>query len=245
MTDHDKDDAIAAAAEAVADATGSGTADDRPTYAYYPAFRAKDDLHDKALGITHEADMLLKEWDDRVHVRGVYSTVAFRTDADFMMWWVARSPDDVQELMSEFRRTPLGRGVVQTHAFLGVHRPPEVAKDHVPAFMTGAAPKKYLNVYPFVRSHDWYLIPREERAALLREHGEMGREFPGVLANTTSNFGIGDWEWILAFEADELTEIVDCIRRLRDAKARKFTSVEIPFLTGVRKSLGDAVGDAL
>ena len=39
---------------------------------------------------------------------------------------------------------------------------------------------------------------------MLREHGEMGREFPDVLANTTSAFGLGDWEWILAFEADDL-----------------------------------------
>ncbi len=224
------------------------TNDQRPTYAYYPAFRTTRGLRDGAvdhLGIAHEAEVLFKEWDDRVHLRGVYSTVAFRTDADLMMWWVARSPDDVQELLAAFRRTGLGRGVEQTHAFLGVHRPPEVAKDHVPAFMKGEGPKRFLNVYPFVRSHDWYLIPQQERAELLREHGEMGREFPGVLANTTSNFGIGDWEWILAFEADELTEIVDCIRRLRDARARRYTSVEVPFLTGVRKVLAEVVRDVI
>src|SRR5204863_8729592 len=118
--------------------TMTDTEDQRPTYAYYPAFRASPELYGAdSFGITHEAEQLLKEWDDRVHVRGVYSTVAFRTDADLMMWWVARSPDDVQELMAEFRRTPLGRGLEQTHAFLGVHRPPEVAKDHVPAFIKG------------------------------------------------------------------------------------------------------------
>src|SRR5262249_13875797 len=97
------------------------TDDDRPTYAYYPAFRAKEELRGQdSLGITHEAEQLFKEWDERVHVRGIYSTVAFRTDADLMMWWVARSPDDVQELLAELRRTPLGRGLEQTHAFLGV-----------------------------------------------------------------------------------------------------------------------------
>src|SRR5207253_6907581 len=123
------------------------------------------------LGLAHEAEVLFKEWDDRVTVRGVYSTVAFRTDADLMTWWVARSPDDVQELLVAFRRTGLGRGLEQTHAFLGVHRPPEVAKDHLPAFLKGEAARTYLNVYPFVRSTDWYLLPREERADLLREHG--------------------------------------------------------------------------
>ncbi|MGZ4136460.1 MAG: chlorite dismutase family protein, partial [Actinomycetota bacterium] len=80
-------------------------------------------------------------------------------------------------------------------------------------------------------------------AALLAEHGLMGREFPDVLANTTSAFGIGDWEWILAFEADELDRIVDCIRRLRQADARRYTKEEVPFVTGIRKDVRDAVRD--
>ena len=85
--------------------------------------------------------------------------------------------------------------------------------------------------------------PADERATLLREHGEAGREFPEVLANTTSAFGINDWEWILAFEADELDRIVDCIRRLREAEARRFTKVEVPFVTGIRKDVRIAFGD--
>ena len=98
-------------------------------------------------------------------------------------------------------------------------------------------------MYPFVRTPEWYLLPKEERGGLLAEHGVMGREFPDVLANTTSAFGLGDWEWILAFEADELDRLVDCIRRLRDAEARRFTKVEIPFVTGIRKQLRDALDD--
>jgi chlorite dismutase len=98
-------------------------------------------------------------------------------------------------------------------------------------------------VYPFVRSPEWYLLPRDERSELLAEHGAIGREFPDVLANTTSAFGLGDWEWILAFETDELPSLVDCIRRLRDARARAFTKVEIPFITGIRKPVAEAFED--
>jgi peroxiredoxin len=94
-----------------------------------------------------------------------------------------------------------------------------------------------------VRTPEWYLLPREERGEFLREHGVIGREFPDVLANTTSGFGLGDWEWILAFEADELDSIVDCIRRLRDTKARLFTKEEVPFVTGIRKDVAGAVDD--
>ena len=131
-----------------------------------------------------------------------------------------------------------GLGAEQTHKAQS-----EFTADHLPAFLRGEAPRAYLSVYPFVRTPEWYLLPAEERSAMLREHGEMGREFPDVLANTTSAFGLGDWEWILAFEADDLSRLVDCIRRLRAAEARRFTKVEVPFVTGIRKELPDAVRD--
>jgi chlorite dismutase len=217
------------------------------TYAYYPVFRTTPELGSRPAhdldAIAHEAELLLKEWSDRVTVRGVYSTVGFRPDADLLMWWVSTSPDDLQDLLIAFGRTPLGRRLQLSWAFMGVVRPAEFSKDHQPAFAKGVPPKKYACVYPYVRTSEWYLLPPEERGALLREHGEMGREFPDVLANTTSAFGLSDWEWILAFEADDLSRIVDCLRRLRDAKARAYTKEEVPFVTGIRKDFVDAVRD--
>ncbi len=217
------------------------------TFAYYPVFRAHPDLAERARAdvdsMAHEADILLKEWSDRVAVRGTYSTVGFRPDADLMMWWIGRSPDDLQEMLVAFRRTPLGRRLDLSWAFMGLVRAAEFSKDHLPAFARGEPPRRYLCVYPYVRTGEWYLLPPEQRAELLREHGEMGREFPDVLANTTSSFGLTDWEWILAFEADDLARIVDCIKRLRDARARAYTKEEVPFVTGIRKELADAVRD--
>lgn len=141
--------------------------------------------------------------------------LGFRPDSDVAMWWIADSADAIQAMLADLDRSSLGSMLTQSWAFLGVRRPPEVAKEHVPSFMEGAAPKKYIVIYPFVRTAEWYLMPKKHRADLLREHGNMGREFPGILANTTSGFALGDWEWILAFEADELTDLVDCMRRLR------------------------------
>jgi hydrogen peroxide-dependent heme synthase len=220
---------------------------DELTYAYYPVFRGTEDLRQHSSGeldqIAHDAEILLKEWSERVTVRGTYSTVGFRPDAELMMWWVGRAADELQELLVAFGRGALGRRLQLTHAFLGVVRPAEFAKDHLPAFLKGDPAKRYLSVYPFVRTPEWYLLPPDERAALLREHGEMGREYPDVLANTTSAFGLGDWEWILAFEADDLSRLVDCVRRLRDSKSRLYVKVETPFVTGVRKDLLEAVRD--
>ena len=217
------------------------------TYAYFPVFRATPELGGRPSSdvdaIAHEAEILFKEWSDRVTVRGAYSTVGFRPDADLMLWWVGSSADDLQDLLIAFRRTPLGRRLDLTWAFMGLVRRAEFSKDHQPAFVRGAAPKKYACVYPYVRTSEWYLLPAGERSGLLSEHGEFGREFPDVQANTTSAFGLGDWEWILAYEADDLSRIVDCLRRLREAKARAFTKEEVPFVTGIRKELVVAIRD--
>lgn len=213
-------------------------------YALYPVFKASRtfrelDLDDAA----QEVEDLFTSWEGRVAVRGVYSTVGFRADSDLMLWLVGPSADDVQEALVAFGRTRAGRSLDISWTFLGAVKPAEFTADHAPAFVKGDPPKRYLNVYPFVRTPEWYLLPRDERAEMLREHGVIGREYPDVLANTTSAFGLNDWEWILAFEADELDRLVDCIRRLRDAAARRFTKEEVPFVTGIRKDVRAAFAD--
>lgn len=214
-------------------------------YAYYPVFRATPELRERNASFfsdqTDEVAALFDKFSDRVSVRGTYLAAGLRPDTDLLFWWVGSSADDHQELLVEFRRTPLGRGLELTHAFLGVTRPAEFNPDHLPAFLSGKEPRKYITVYPFVRTEDWYLMPAEERSKLLRDHGQMGREFPDVLPNTTSAFGISDWEWILAFEADDLARIVDCIRRLREAEARRYTKLDIPFIVGIRGELREVI----
>jgi peroxiredoxin len=226
----------------------SDTTDDTGTvYALYPAFRARDGFRDLSADgsadVVQEVENLYKSFDGRVEVRGTYSTVGFRHDTDLLLWLVASAPEDLQAFVAEFRRTQAGRLTDLVWTFMGVVKPAEFTADHRPAFVKGVPPKTFLCVYPFVRTPEWYLLPREERGALLAEHGVVGREFPDVLANTTSAFGLGDWEWILAFEADRADMLVDCIRRLRDAKARLYTKEEIPFVTGIRKSVADAFAD--
>ena len=173
----------------------------------------------------------------------IWSQNSLRPDADLMMWWVGPSPDVLQDMLVAFRRTSLGKRLDLAWAFMGLVRPAEFSSDHAPAFVRGDQPKKYLCVYPFARTPEWYLLPPDRRAELLLEHGGIGREFPEVLANTTSAFGLNDWEWILAFEADRLDRIVDCIRRLREAEARRYTKVEVPFVTGIRKEFAAAALD--
>ena len=94
-----------------------------------------------------------------------------------------------------------------------------------------------------MRSYEWYLLPDEERRDMLAEHGKMARGYPDVRANTVASFALGDYEWMLAFEADELHRIVDLMRDLRARRARRHVREEVPFYTGVRKPIAELVAD--
>jgi peroxiredoxin len=176
-------------------------------------------------------------------VRGVYTVSGYRHDADLLLWLVGPTADGLQDAFIAFRRTALGLALDPFWSAIGVHREAEFAKSHTPAFYRGEGPRGYVCVYPFVRSYEWYLLAPRKRAEMLAEHGRMARAFPQVKANTVSAFALGDYEWLLAFEADELPPIVDLMRHLRAAEARRHTRHELPFLTGRRRPLAAAVAD--
>src|SRR6516225_8291035 len=175
--------------------------------------------------------------------RGCYDVQGLRADADYMFWWTAPSADDLQEVYSRFRRTRLGRASEPVWSAMALHRPAEFNKGHIPAFLAGEEARNYVSVYPFVRSYEWYLLDPADRRRMLAEHGMMAREYPDVRANTVSCFSLNDYEWMLAFEADELHRIVDLMRHLRGAEARRHTRVEIPFFTGRRKPVAELLAD--
>ena len=179
---------------------------------------------------------------DDLSIRGWYDVAGLRADADLMVWWHAPTSETLQDAYHALRRSTLGQSISPVWSQVGLHRPAEFNKGHVPAFMAEEEPGGHLCVYPFVRSYEWYLLPDEERRAMLAEHGMMARPYPDVRANTVSSFALGDYEWLLAFEADDLHRIVDLMRALRSAAARRHTREEIPFYTGRRRELKEILG---
>src|SRR6476659_3700869 len=192
-------------------------------YTAWSVFRSARPLgDDDRPALAAEVDELFEQLAAKdVTVRGTYDVSALRADADVMIWWHAPTADALQEAYSHLRRTALGAHLEPVWSNLALHRPAEFNKSHVPAFLADEQPRAYVCVYPFVRSYEWYLLLDEERRALLAEHGRMAREYPDVRANTVASFALGDYEWILAFEADELHRIVDLMRHLRASSARR------------------------
>jgi peroxiredoxin len=213
-------------------------------YTTWSVFRAADRLGEDRADAVREVEELVDQLAAKdVVVRGFYDVAGLRADADVVVWMHAASSDDLQDAYHRLRRTAFGRVLEPVWSQMALHRPAEFNKSHVPAFLAEEEARQYVCIYPFVRSYEWYLLPDEERRELLKEHGQMGRDYPDVRANTVASFALGDYEWILAFEADELHRIVDLMRHLRGSRARLHVREEIPFYTGRRRPVADLIAD--
>jgi len=174
-----------------------------------------------------------------VVVRGFYDVSGLRADADLMIWLTGQTAEGLQHGLRILRRTAELAPLLPTWNALGVHREAEFSRSHAPAFLRGLAPKPWLTVYPFVRSYEWYLLPEEERRTMLADHGRAGGAYPQVQTNTVASFALGDYEWILALEADDPLDLVDLMRHLRATEARRHVREEVPFFTGRRVSVDE------
>jgi chlorite dismutase len=212
-------------------------------YTMWSVFRLRDLLGDadRAAEAQEVQALFDKLAADDVVVRGTYDVAGLRADADLMVWWHAPTSEQLQGAYHELRRTTFGRRLDPVWSQMALHRPAEFNKSHIPAFLADEEARAHVCVYPFVRSYEWYLLDDGERRRLLAEHGQMARDYPDVRANTVASFALGDYEWMLAFEADELYRIVDLMRHLRGSETRRHVREEVPFFTGARADVADLV----
>jgi chlorite dismutase len=213
-------------------------------YTMWSVFRLADTLGQTADRAAEgaEVEKLFAELAEAdVVVRGVYDVAGLRADADVMVWWHAATSEELQDAYHRFRRTAFGTRLEPVWSQMALHRPAEFNKSHVPAFLNEEEPKRHVCVYPFVRSYEWYLLDDSERRRMLAEHGKMARDYADVRANTVASFALGDYEWLLAFEADDLSRIVDLMRHLRASDARRHVREEVPFYTGARAGIAELV----
>lgn len=207
-------------------------------YLQFAVFRAiPGALGSEREELTKEAQQFFAdlEAEGKVVVRGIYDNTGIRADADFMIWWHAEDFEELQKALADFRRTTtLGQLLEVAWLGNGLHRPAEFNKSHLPSFIMGEDPEAWVTVYPFVRSYEWYLLDPQERRRILANHGKAARDFADVRANTVEAFTLGDYEWMLAFEAPTLARIEELMHTMRYTEARLHVREEIPFHTGRR-----------
>ncbi|CDK01378.1 conserved hypothetical protein [Microbacterium sp. C448] len=216
------------------------TATEHPSgFTLWAVWRRDPDRPVVAVDETELEDIVALIEEGGVTVRGFYDVSGMRADADLMVWLHGDNAEDLQRDLRRLRRTELLRNLLPSWNAMGVHRDAEFNRAHVPGFLRGIEPKGWLCLYPFVRSYEWYLLPEADRRRMLAEHGRQGAAFTGVLANTVASFALGDYEWLLPLEADDVVELVDLMRDLRSTEARMHVREEVPFYTGRRLLLSE------
>ena len=210
-------------------------------YRVDPVFRRLDPARRAAAAAEFRA--LLEQPGPGLEARP-YLTAGFRSDCDFFLWLISKDPAAFPAFATALWKTDLGRHLVATHAFLGVTKPSPYLPGHLQHFERGPATDTYCFIYPFTKTHEWYQLPMEKRRDIMKTHNEIGHQFPGVKINTTYQFGIGDYDFMLAFETSNFTEFSNLVQRLRETEARPYTTTDIPLIPGI-KAIAASLVDSL
>ncbi len=171
-----------------------------------------------------------------------YGLYGVRSDCDLMLWQAAYEIEDLQGVSSKIRRSVMGPYLRETHAFLSMtKRSIYIGKNargaHDPRLVITPEDKKYLFVYPFVKTRAWYALPVEDRKRMMNEHIRLGLTFPSVSLNTTYSFGLDDQEFVVAFETDVISDFLDLVQQLRETEASRYTLRDTPMFTCVAQPL--------
>jgi chlorite dismutase len=168
-----------------------------------------------------------------------YSMVGLRADVDLLFWRLGPSVEALEETAAGLLTTGLGRHAAVGHAMLGYVRPSQYVKTATAqdqAMFSGTR-LRYIIVYPFVKTAEWYLLDREARQTMMNEHMKIGHQYPMVRQLLAYSFGLDDQEFIVAYETDDLPAFVELVYALRMSQGRRYTLRDTPILTGVQRPI--------
>ncbi len=176
-----------------------------------------------------------------------YSTVGMRGDCDFLLWRIGYSLEEFQVMTACLFTTGLGQYLSLPHSFLAMTKRSTYTLEHVHEGQTDTRGQitpgqyKYLFVYPFVKTREWYRMTPRARQGMMNEHIAVGHQYPSVKLNTTYSFGLDDQEFVVAFETDQPSDFLDLVMDLRETEATRYTLRDTPIFTCIHKSLRETL----
>jgi chlorite dismutase len=173
-----------------------------------------------------------------------YSTIGLRADGDLLLWRMAETIEAVETSAADLLASGIGRWLTPSISMIGLTRSSQYVKRPTSQEQSlfGGDRSRYLVVYPFTKSVEWYLSPAEDRQAVMRGHMKVGHTYPQVRQLLAYSFGLDDQEFIVAYETDELVAFQDLVRELRETESRRSTIRDTPIITGIHRPLGEILG---
>src|ERR687894_2291201 len=168
-----------------------------------------------------------------------FSTVGTRGDTDMMLLSQATNLERIHEFHVILAQSGLMKWCTIPYSYLAMTKPSEYSDES--RLEVRPAHGKYLFVYPFVKTREWYGLDPKERWRIMQEHIAVGREYPSVDLNTSYSFGLDDQEFVVAFETDEPADFLDLVQRLRTTESSAYTLRDTPTFTCVSASVERAL----
>ena len=172
-----------------------------------------------------------------------YSTLGLKVDADLMLWRIGGSLDELQEMLSRLLRTGLGGYLQVTHSLFGMTRPSQYTRRRTvqEQAIDEQERQRYLTVYPFSKTTEWYLMSKEARQGMMNEHMRVGHEYAAVRQVLLYATGLDDQEFVVAYETEDLYSYQGLLIALRSTEARRYTLKDQPIFTCIYRSLPEAL----
>jgi len=170
-----------------------------------------------------------------------YSSIGLEPGVDLLFWQMAPSVDALEAVGARLLRTGLGRWLTVEHSLIGRIGPSQYvrkATEQEQSLFSGER-SRYLVVYPFTKSADWYLLSKESRQGIMNEHMRVGHEYPMIRQALAYSFGLDSQDFVVAYETDDLVAFGDLVRALRGTESRRSTVSDTPILLGVHRPIGE------
>ena len=172
-----------------------------------------------------------------------YSSVGLEPGVDLLLWRLAPSVDALESTAAGLLRAGLGRWLSVRHSLIGRIGPSQYVRkptEQEQAVFAGDR-SRYLVVYPFTKSTDWYLLSKEARQGVMNEHMRVGHQYPTVRQALAYSFGLDSQDFVVAYETDDLVAFGDLVRELRGTESRRSTVSDTPIVLGVHRPIEEIV----
>jgi chlorite dismutase len=204
-----------------------------------PAWRRRDDTDRHDDGCAFQAAYAAADHDGARTFS--YSSIALERGVDVLLWRMAPSVDALEESGASLLRAGIGRWLGVAHSLIGRIGPSQYVRkptDQEQSLFSGER-SRYLVVYPFTKSTDWYLLSKEARQGVMNEHMRVGHDYPTVRQALAYSFGLDSQDFVVAYETDDLVAFGDLVRALRSTESRRSTVDDTPILLGVHRPIDE------
>jgi len=173
-----------------------------------------------------------------------YSSIGLEAGVDILLWRMAPSLDVLEESVAALLRSGLGRWLSVSHSLVGRIGPSQYVRKPTDQEQSPFAGERsrYLIVYPFTKSTDWYLLAKEARQGVMNEHMHIGHDYPTVRQALAYSFGLDGQDFVVAYETDDLVAFGDLVRALRATESRRSTVNDTPILLGIHRPIDEILG---